>query len=269
METKNDQGRRRGQQEAFNQSEDEEAEREEKEGEEEKERKMSEKELMATEGEEEEQAKPKSRLEVKEAHEVQMEDNKFENNKETVAEKQKSKETKCLQQKNENKKSRRRRGKKQNEKVKNRRGAKDFSERAEEETIQMQEVSVNSDESSALSEAPLALVNSSDLSDPIYLGCGATGMYCPTVPIPLLYSSQPPIPIQPAPPHPQGTKRPHSPLLPHSLPQQGAQPLEVRTPSPYLFICEHQWTKVYLFPETPQTHTLYFYLNKYLNEIWI
>lgn len=253
METKNDQERMRrrgeGEEEVFNQREDkepgEEAEREVKEGEEEeKERKVSEKELMATEGEEEEQVKPESRLEVEEEQEVQREGDEFENNKETIADKRQSKDAKSLGAKDEQKKSRKRRGKKQNERVKNRRGAKDVGERIEEEKHnQIQEVTVmSSEESSTLSEPPFGLMNSSDLSDPIYLGCGGTGMYCPPVPIPLLYSSQPPIPIQPAPAQPHGTKRPHSPLLP----QQGPQPLEVSVDLvtvyhslTYLMICEH------------------------------
>lgn len=255
LETKHDQGRRRreGEEEVFNQGEDEEpgeeAEREEKEGEEEeKKSKVSERELMATEGEEKGQVKPESRLEVEEEQEVQMEDNEFENNKEKIANKQQSKETKSLEEKDEQKKSRKRRGKKQSERVKNRRGVKDVSERTEDEQqYQMQEVSVmSSEESSTLSEPPFGLMNSNDLSDPIYLGCGGTGMYCPPVPIPLLYSSQPPIPIQPAPPQPHGTKRPHSPLLPHSLPQQAPQPLEVRVDFVtvyhsfvHLMVCEH------------------------------
>lgn len=221
---------REGEEEVFNRREDEEAgeeaEREEKE-EEEKEKKVvvSEKELMATEGEEEEQVKPESRQRAEEAQEVQMEDNKTENNKETIADKPEDKE-----EREEKKKSRKRRGKKQSERVRNRRGLKDVSERFEEEKrSQIQEVSaMSSGESSALSEPPIGLMNSCDLSDPVYLGCGSAGLYCPPAPIPLLYSSQPTVPIQPAPPQPHGTKRPHSPLPPHSLPQQGPQPLEVR-----------------------------------------
>lgn len=238
METKNDQGsrKRKRREEVFNQREDEEAgeeteREEEEEGEEEKEKKVvvSEKELVMSEGEEEEQVKPESRLGAEEAEEVRMEDNKIETNKETIADKKEDKETKSLEEKDEKKKSRRRRGKKQSERVRNRRGLKDVSERFEEEKSQIQEVSaMSSEESSALSEPPVGLINSCDLSDPVYLGGGGTGLYCPPGPIPLLYSSQPPVPIQPAPAHPHGTKRPHSPTLPHSVPQQGPQPLEVR-----------------------------------------
>ncbi|KAK2830312.1 hypothetical protein Q5P01_018243 [Channa striata] len=240
LETKNDQGRmrrrREGEEEVFNQREDEEAgeepEREEKEGEEEKESEVSERKLMATEGEEEEQSKPESRLEVEEGQEVQMEDHKFENNKETIAEKQQSKERKSLEEKDEQKKSRKRRGRRQNERVRNRRGVKDVGERTEGEK-QSEVQAMSSEESLSLSEPSLGLMNSCDLSDPIYLGCGGTGMYCPPVPIPLLYSSQPPIPIQPAPLPAQGTKRPQSPLLNHSLPQQGPQPLEMEITQVY------------------------------------
>lgn len=255
LETKNDQGRMRrrgeGEEEVFNQREDEEpgeeAEREVKEGEEKgKERKVSERQLMVTEGEEEEQVKPESRLEVEEEQEVQMEDNGFEKNKETIADKQQSREAKSLEEKDEQKKSRKRRGKKQNERAKSRRGVKMSYRIGEEKHNQIQEVStISSEESSTLSEHSFGLMNSSDLSEPIYLGSGGTGVYCPPVPIPLLYS-QPPIPIQPAPPQPHGTKRPHSPLLPHSLAQQGPQPLEVRVhfvtvyhSLACLMICEH------------------------------
>ncbi|XP_067338635.1 homeobox protein NOBOX-like [Channa argus] len=239
LETKNDRERmrrrRKGEEEVFNQREDEEAEeepgREEKEGEEEKESKVSERKLMMTEGEEEEQTKPESRLEVEEAQEVQM-DHKFENNKETISEKQQSKETKTLEEKDEQKKTRKRRGRRQNERVRNRKGVKYVGERTEEEK-QSQVKAMNSEESLSMSEPSLGLMNSCDLSDPIYLGCGGTGMYCPQVPIPLVYSSQPPIPIQPAPLPSHGTKRPHSPLLSHSLPQQGSQPLEMEITQVY------------------------------------
>lgn len=253
-----------GEEEVFNHRENEEpgekAERKEKEEEEKgKERKVSKMEL--TEGEEE-QVKPESRLEVEEEQEVQMED-EFENNKETIADKQPSNE-----EKDEQKKSRKRRGKKQNERVKSRRAVK-ISYRVEEEKHnQIQDVStISSEESSTLSEPPFGLMNSSDLPDPIYLGDGGTGMYCPPIPVPLLYS-QPPIQIQPAPPHPQGTKRPHSPLLPHNLPQQGSQPLEVRVHfvAVYhslgcLMICEHKvnHTEPKLVPSNFLTHTSPFY----------
>ncbi|XP_029299265.1 uncharacterized protein nobox [Cottoperca gobio] len=236
LETKNDQRssrrRREEEEEVFNQTEDEEAgeetDREEEAGDEDKEKKVvvSEKELMATEGEEDEQVNPESRLG---AEEVQTEDNKIENKKQTITDKQEDKETKSVEDKYEKKKSRKRQDKKQSEQVRNRKGLKDVSERFEEEKeCQIHEVSaMSSEESSALSEPPIGLINSCNLSDPVFLGCGGTGPYCPPVPLPLLYSSQPPVPIQSAPPQPHGTKRPHSPLLPHSHPEQGPQPLEM------------------------------------------
>nr|XP_046273705.1 protein PRRC2C-like isoform X2 [Scatophagus argus] len=226
--------------EVFNQREDEEAgkerEREGKEGEQEKEKKVeSEKELMTTEGGEKEQVKIESRLEAKEAQEVQMDDNEIECNKETIADKHEDKERRGLEERDDKKKSRKRRGKKQCERVRNRRGLKDATEPFEEKKrSQIQDVlAMSSEESSALSEPGIGLMNSCDLSDPVYLDCGGTGLFCPPVPVPLLYSSQPPVPIQPALPHPHGTKRPHSPLLSHSLPQQGTQPLEMEITQVY------------------------------------
>ncbi|XP_034560639.1 uncharacterized protein LOC117827900 [Notolabrus celidotus] len=236
LETKNDQGgmkrRREGEEEeVFNEREDEEAE-EEKEGEE-GQRKykvfVSEKEVMATEGEEEEQVKLKCGLGAEEAQEVQMEYNTVENNEERTVEKLDHKETRGLKEKDEKKKSRKRRGKNQSERVRNRRNLKDIAERFDEEQrSQTQEVSVMSSKgSSVLSEPPIGLMSTCDLSDPVYLGCGGTGLYRPLVPVPLLYSSQALVPIQPAPPQPHGTKRPHSPPLPPSVLQQGPQPLEI------------------------------------------
>uniref|UniRef100_A0AAQ6AQJ0 Homeobox domain-containing protein n=1 Tax=Amphiprion ocellaris TaxID=80972 RepID=A0AAQ6AQJ0_AMPOC len=246
LETKNHQGkisssrrRREKEEEVFSQREDEEAREEmgreeEEEGEEKKEKKVvSEKELVATEGEEEEQVKAESRLNAEEAQEVQMENKEIEDAKETMVDKQENKVTKSLEQKDEQKKSRKRRGKRQSEPVRNRRGAKGDGQRFEEgNKSQIQEVpATSSEESSALSESAIGLMNSCDLSDPVYLGFGGTGLYCPPVPIPLLYPSQPP--VQPAPPQPPRTKRPHSPLLPHSLPQQGPQPLEMEITQVY------------------------------------
>ncbi|XP_035477367.2 paired box protein Pax-6-like isoform X2 [Scophthalmus maximus] len=233
--------RREGEEEVYNQREDEEAgeepERDEKVGEEEKDKKKSERELVAAEGEEEEETQTKAgrRLQEVEAHDVQMEDDGIENNKETISEKPPNKETKRLEEKEEQKKGRKRRGRKQSDRVRNRRGVKDVGERLEEKKKNhTRDVSaMSSEESSTLSETPFGLMNSSDLSDPIYLGCGGTGMYCPPVPIPILYSSQPPVPIQPAPPQPQGTKRPRSPLLTHGLPQQGPQPVEMEITQVY------------------------------------
>ncbi|XP_041665954.1 uncharacterized protein LOC121524573 isoform X2 [Cheilinus undulatus] len=233
LDTKNNQGsvrkrREGGEEEVFNEREDEEAEeesKEDKDGETESKVFMSAKERMSvTEGEEEEQVKPESGPRAEEVQEVQMEGDTIENNEETIAEKQRDEETKDLKEKDEKKKSRKRRGKAQS--VRNRRNMKDVSE--EEKRSQIQEVSAMGSEGSViLSEPPIGLMNTCDLSDPVYLDCGGTGLYRQPVPVPLLYSSQAPVPIQPAPPHPHGTKRPHSPLLSHSVPQQGPQPLEM------------------------------------------
>ena len=215
LETKNHQGRRReGEERVFNQTEDDEAGeetgQEHEEGEEERKRKDVglENELMATE--EEEQVRPESRLGAEEAQEE-------------------AKETKSLEEKNEKKKGRKRRGRKLSERVRNRRGYKDVSECYEEES-QIQEASaMSSEESSAPAEPPIGLMNSCDLSDPVLLGCGGAGLYCPPpAPLPLLYSSQPPVPIQPAPPLPHGKKRPRSPSVLYSHSLQGPRPHEVR-----------------------------------------
>uniref|UniRef100_A0A669C685 Homeobox domain-containing protein n=1 Tax=Oreochromis niloticus TaxID=8128 RepID=A0A669C685_ORENI len=216
--------RRETEEEVFSQWEDEEAAeetwREEKDGEGGKEEKV------VTEGEEEEQVKPESRLKV--VQEVQMEDDKIEKAKETIADEQESKVTKRLAQKDEQKKSKNKRGRKQSEQVRSKGGVKDVGERSEEEkTSETQEVPAMS------SEETSALTNSCDLSDPLYLGFVGTGLCCPPVPIPLLYSSQPPVSIQPTCPQPQSNKRPHSPLLPHSVPQQGPQPLEMEITQVY------------------------------------
>lgn len=204
----------------------------EEKGEAEREKRCSKRDVMTIEGTEEEQVKTDSGLEV----EMHMEDMETEKNKELISG-QEEEETKDLEEKDEQKRNRKKRAKKQIERGRNRRGVKDVSERVEEEKkSQTHEVSaVSSEESSTLSEPPFELMNSCDLSDPIYLGCGGTGAYCPSVPIPLLYSAPRPVPVpvpvqtQPVPPQLHGTKRPHSPLLPHSLPPQGPQPLEVRT----------------------------------------
>ncbi|KAI4817553.1 hypothetical protein KUCAC02_010938 [Chaenocephalus aceratus] len=179
LETKNHQGRRReGEERVFNQTEDDEAGeetgREHEEREEERKRKDVdlENELMATE--EEEQVRPESRLG---AEEEQMEDDKIENNKETIADKQEAKETKSLEEKNEKKKGRKRCGRKPSERVRNRRGYKDVSERYEEESRIQEASAMSSEESSAPAEPPIGLMNSCDLSDPAFLGCGGAGLH--------------------------------------------------------------------------------------------
>ncbi|XP_025760544.1 neurofilament medium polypeptide-like [Oreochromis niloticus] len=167
--------RRETEEEVFSQWEDEEAAeetwREEKDGEGGKEEKV------VTEGEEEEQVKPESRLKV--VQEVQMEDDKIEKAKETIADEQESKVTKRLAQKDEQKKSKNKRGRKQSEQVRSKGGVKDVGERSEEEkTSETQEVPAMS------SEETSALTNSCDLSDPLYLGFVGTGLCCPQFPSP-------------------------------------------------------------------------------------
>ncbi|KAM3595877.1 uncharacterized protein V6R79_004450 [Siganus canaliculatus] len=248
LTTKNNQRRRRGEGEEEEGEEEEEEEedgmlnprdgeeaeeeREKKEqGEEEEEEKekqaVSGKELGATEGEEEESRQG--------AEEVPMEDNTTESNNETISDKKEERETKESEERDEKRKSRKRRGKKQSERARSRRSLKDVHEQVEaEKPSRLEEVvALSTEEGLALPEAQMSLMNNSDLSDTVYLSCGGTGLYCPSVPVPLLYSSQPPVPIQPAPPQPHGLKRPHSPVLPHGLPQQGPQPLEMEITQVY------------------------------------
>lgn len=155
-------------------------------------------------------------------------DDRIENNQETETHEE-EKDRKSSDKRDERKRNRKRKGRKQSERGRNRKRLKRFSEQQEENNrSQTQEMSaVSSEDSSALSEPPVPLMNSCDLSDPVYMGCGVTGLYCP--PVAMVYSSQPPVSMQPVPPQPHGTKRPPSPLLPHSLPQPGPQPLEVGT----------------------------------------
>ncbi|XP_030003922.1 uncharacterized protein nobox [Sphaeramia orbicularis] len=239
LETKTDQREIREEEEegVFIQREDgeavEEMEQKEKEGEDEKEKALSEEKRTMTEGEEE-QVTAESRLKTEEAREVQTEHDKVKNI-ETVSDKMEVKETKCSEEKDKQKKGRKRRGRKQSERVRNRRSTKGVGDKVErDKKTQIQDVGGTSPEdSSARPEAPGELMDSCDLSDHIYLGCGGSGLYCPQVPIPLLYSSQPPVPIQPAPPQSQDTKRPHSPFLQHSLPQPTPQPLEMEITQVY------------------------------------
>lgn len=162
-----------------------------------------------------------------EVEDVQVDDRILKNQETETHEEEKDK--KSSDKRDDRKRNRKRKGRKQSERGRNRKRFKRFSEQQEENNrSQTQEMSaVSSEDSSALSEPPVPLINSCDLSDPVYMGCGVTGLYCP--PVPMLYSSQAPVSMQPAPPQPHGTKRPLSPLLPHSLPQPGPQPLEVGT----------------------------------------
>ncbi|KAF7653830.1 hypothetical protein LDENG_00078070 [Lucifuga dentata] len=156
--------------------------------------------------------------------------------KKMASDKQENKEVQSMEEKDEHKKSRRRRGKKQSERVRNRRGLKTIAERAVEgKKSPIREAPVMSlEEDSTLSEPPTGLINSCDLfPDPVYLSCGGTGLDATPVPISLLYSAQPPVPIRPAPPQPRGVKRPHSPLVPHGVPQPTSQPVEMEITQVY------------------------------------
>lgn len=153
-------------------------------------------------------------------------DDRIETNQETETHEE-EKDTKSSEKKDERRRNRKRKGRKQSERGRNRKQLRRFSEQQEESSrSQAQEMSaVSSEDSSALSEPPAPRMNSCDLSEPVYTGCGGTGLHCP--PVPTLYSAPPPAPMQPAPPQAHGSKRPPSPLLPHSLPASGPQPLEV------------------------------------------
>lgn len=153
-------------------------------------------------------------------------DEGFENNQGTET-REEEKDRKSLDERDEKKRSRKRKGRKQSERGRNRKCFKRVSEQQEEKaTVQTREMlAVSSEDSSALSEPPVGLLNSCDLSDPLDMGSGVTGPCGP--PVPTLYSSNPAVSIQPALPQHQGTKRPLSPLLPHALPQPSPQPLEV------------------------------------------
>ncbi|XP_029918886.1 histone-lysine N-methyltransferase 2B [Myripristis murdjan] len=223
--------------ESFSQTEEGGQEREQEEDgeEEDKGTKVSDtsaKNVIETEGEEEERGKPESGPKAEEAQEVQMED-KTENDEETISDKQEEKETNGLEEKDDQKKSRKRRGKRPSERARSKRGLRDVSERAEAERKGQEVPELSSQEGSSLPEPPAGLMNSCDLSDPVYLSCGGAGLYCPPVPIPLLYNAQRQVPIQPAPPQPHGTKRPHSPPLPHTLPLPAPQPLEMEITQVY------------------------------------
>lgn len=155
-------------------------------------------------------------------------DEGIENNQGTET-REEEKDRKSSDERDEKKRSRKRKGRKQSERGRNRKCFKRVSEQQEEKnTVQTREMLVvSSEDSSALSEPPVGLLNSCDLSDPLDMGSGVTGPCGP--PVPTLYSSQPPVSIQPALPQHHGTKRPLSPLLPHTLPQPCPQPLEVGT----------------------------------------
>lgn len=152
-------------------------------------------------------------------------DEGFENNQGTET-REEEKDRKSSDERDEKKRSRKRKGRKLSERGRNRKCFKRVSEQQEEKsTVQTREMlAVSSEDSPALSEPPVGVLNSCDLSDPLDMGSGVTGP-----PVPTLCSSQPPVSIQPALPQLHGTKRPLSPLLPHTLPQPRPQPLEVGT----------------------------------------
>lgn len=182
-----------------------------------------------------EEVKPRRSLKDGESQDVQLED------KETDKRETKTK-------KGEQKKSRKRRGKKQSEPVRNRRAGKDACKKKKEEEEQRgdtQEAPVTtSEENPALLEPSISLLSNCDLSDQVYLGFDGTEMYCPPAPLP--YSSQPPVPIQPAPPQSHRTKRPRSPPQPHSLPLQTSQ-AEVRNTLLHL-VALRQHKYIFIFP---------------------
>nr|XP_057903105.1 uncharacterized protein LOC131101774 [Doryrhamphus excisus] len=155
----------------------------------------------------------------------QVEDAKMADKTVPVCSKPEGQEEGSPEEKTEPKKSRRNRGKKPSERMRNRNLRKDATEEDEEEKKQKL-MRMSSEESSALMEPPARLMSTCDLAEPLYLGCGGSGLYCPPQ-VPMLYSSQNPVPIQPAPPSQHGTKRPPSPFLTHTVSQPGLEPLEM------------------------------------------
>ncbi|XP_061902243.1 paired box protein Pax-6-like isoform X1 [Entelurus aequoreus] len=124
------------------------------------------------------------------------------------------------------KRSGRTRGKRPSERMKKRRVHKDEGKKPEAAPM-------SPEESSGLTAPPVGLMSTCDLSEHLYLGCGASGVYCHPVQVPLLYSSQNSVPIQPAPSPQHGTKRPPSPFLTHTVSQQGLDPLEMEITQVY------------------------------------
>uniref|UniRef100_A0A3B5PS80 NOBOX oogenesis homeobox n=1 Tax=Xiphophorus maculatus TaxID=8083 RepID=A0A3B5PS80_XIPMA len=199
---------------------------------------VSEKELMETK--EVEQVKPERSLQAEDeaaAQDVKKQDKETEISSETIVDKRARKNKKVTEKKTVQKKSRKRRGKKQNEHVKTRKGGKKVVGvmLEEEKKSGTQEVSVTASEESSIQFDPsIGLISSCELSDSVYLGMETTGLYCPPVPVPVLYPAQPPVPIQSAaPPSHGGTKRPHSPSQPHCLPQKSPQPLQIEISEVY------------------------------------
>ncbi|XP_055013472.1 histone-lysine N-methyltransferase 2B-like [Boleophthalmus pectinirostris] len=129
--------------------------------------------------------------------------------------------------KDEQKRGRKRRSKKQNERSRCKKSCKVVDDKGMTENP-AQELEKSPADPSL--EPTDGLMDSSELADPMS-GMWSIGMYRPPVPM-ALYSSQPPLPIQPTPLAPQGTKRPHSPYL-HSVPQTNPQPLEMEITQVY------------------------------------
>lgn len=165
------------------------------------------------------------RLDARQEVEDVRADDRAESNQETET-REEEKERKSSEKRDGRKMSRKRKGRKQIERGRNQKHVKRLSGQQEENSrSQTQEVSAVSSEDS--SEPLVPLMDSCDLPDPVHTGCGLAGLCCP--PVATLSSSQPPASTQPGPAQPHGTTRPLSPLLAHSLPQPGPQPLEVGT----------------------------------------
>lgn len=122
--------------------------------------------------------------------------------------------TEQLEDNEEQKRGRKRRGKKQNDRTKGKKPCKGVNNNKVETEKNTQEVSTTS---------PSRSVDcSASAEKPIYLGCGTSRLYCNSAPMPLLYSSNAPVAIQPKHPKHTGTKRPPTLQL-----QSSTQPLKM------------------------------------------
>lgn len=83
-------------------------------------------------------------------------------------------------------------------------------------------VLMSSEANLALTEPPVGLITTRDLSEPVYLGCGGSDLDGPRAPLPMVQLSQNPGPVQLAP-----TKRSPGHSLPQTVSQQALEPLEV------------------------------------------
>lgn len=145
-------------------------------------------------------------------------------NDQSASENIQEKEPETLEDNEEQKRGRKRRGKKPNDRTRGKKPCKGVNNKVETEKT-AQEVSRTSPSRS------VGLVNSRELAEnPIYLGCGTSGLYCNAAPV--LYSSHPPVPIQPKPSKHTAThtatKRPQSLHL-----QSSSQPLEMEITQVY------------------------------------